>query len=119
MDEVSPCGPTSVAELGGGAVTRYEITPEELGVEPVDPGALAGGEPEENAAVVRAVVEGREPGAARAAVLVNAAAAFYVADRAETLREGVAAAERAIDSGAAAGVLEELVKGSQRAAATR
>ncbi len=117
MDEISPCGPTRVAELGGGGVSSYEITPEELGVEPVDPGALAGGEPEENAAVVRAVVEGKERGAARSAVLVNAAAAFYVADRADSLREGVAAAERVIDSGAAAGVLAQLVRWSRQAAA--
>ena len=116
MDEVSPCGATRVAELREGRVSGYEVTPADFGIEPVAPGALAGGEPEENAAVVRAVAEGRERGPARSAVLVNAAAAFVVADRADSLRDGVAAAADAIDSGAAGGVLEKLVQVSRRVA---
>ncbi len=116
MDEVSPCGPTRVAELREGRVSDYEVTPEDFGVEPVAPEALAGGEPEENAAVVRAVAEGAERGPARSAVLVNAAAAFVVADRADSVGEGVAAAARAIDSGAAGDVLDRLVRCSQRIA---
>ena len=116
MDEISPCGPTRVAELGKGRVSTYEVTPEEMGIEPVDPGELAGGEPAENAAVVRAVVEGGERGASRSAVLVNAAAAFYVAGRVDSLRDGVRAAAEAIDSGGAASVLATLIRSSQRAA---
>ena len=116
LDELSPCGPTRVAELRGGEVSTWRVTPAELGVEAVAPEALAGGEPEENAELVRAVVAGEERGAARAAVLVNAAAAYYVAGRAESLAEGVAAAGRAIDSGAAAAVLDRLVRASRAAA---
>ena len=116
MDEVSPCGATRVAELGGGRVASYEVTPEELGVEAVDPGELAGGEPDENAAVVRAVVEGQARGASRSAVLVNAAAAFYVAGRADSLADGVTIAARVIDSGGAAAVLAKLVRSSQAVA---
>lgn len=116
MDEISPCGPTRVAELREGRVTGYEVTPEDFGIEPVAPEALAGGEPEENAAVVRGVVVGRERGPARSAVLVNAAAAFVVAERADSLGDGVAAAARAIDCGAAAAVLDKLVRSSQRVA---
>ncbi len=119
MDEVSPCGPTRVAELRGGRVSGYEVTPEDFGIESVEPKALAGGEPEENAAVVRGVVEGRERGPARSAVLVNAAAAFVVAERADSLGDGVAAAANAIDSGAAGTVLEKLVRSSQRVAGRR
>ena len=115
MDELSPCGATRVAELRGGRVTSYEVTPAELGVEPVDPGDLAGGEPAENAEVVRAVVTGEERGPGRSAVLVNAAAAFHVAGRVDSLAEGVAAGARTIDSGAAAAVLDSLVRASRAA----
>lgn len=115
MDELSPCGATRVAELRGGRVTSYEVTPAELGVEPVDPADLAGGEPAENAEVVRAVVTGEARGPGRSAVLVNAAAAFHVAGRVDSLAEGVAAGARAIDSGAAAAVLDGLVRASRAA----
>ena len=116
LDELSPCGATRVAELRGGEVSIWRVTPAELGLEAVAPEALAGGEPEENAEVVRAVVAGEERDAARAAVLVNAAAAYYVAGRVESLAEGVVAAGRAIDSGEAARVLERLVRVSRAAA---
>lgn len=118
LDELSPCGPTHVAELRDGRVTAYKVTPEELGLHAVGPEALAGGEPADNAAVVRAVVGGKELGAPRTAVLINAAAAFYVADRVDTLADGVATAARTIDSGAAAATLERLVGVSRRVAET-
>ena len=119
MDEISPCGPTRVAELRAGRIHTCEVTPEDFGIEPVEPEALAGGKPEENAEVVRAVVEGTEQGPARSAVLVNAAAAFVVADRADSLADGAAAAAAAIDSGRAATVLDSLVRSSQRVARGR
>ena len=116
LDELSPCGATRVAELRRGEVSTWRVTPAELGLEAVAPEALAGGEPEENAEVVRAVVAGEERGAGRAAVLVNAAAAYYVAGRVASLADGVAEAGRAIDSGEAARVLERLVRVSRAAA---
>ncbi|MXX57007.1 MAG: anthranilate phosphoribosyltransferase [Gemmatimonadetes bacterium] len=119
LDELSPCGPTRVAELRDGRVSGYEVTPEELGLDPVAPEALAGGEPEQNAAVVRAVLAGDQRGAARTAVLINAAAAFQVAGRTDSLADGVAAAAESIDSGAAAAALDRLIRASQRAAAAR
>ena len=79
-------------------------------------GNWQGGEPDRNAEVIRAVLAGRDRGAARTAVLINAAAAYYVAGGSESLEEGVAAAARAIDSGGAAAVLERLIEASQRAA---
>ena len=115
LDEISPCGPTHVAELRDGVVSAWRVTPGELGLDEARPDELAGGEPDENAAVVRAVLGGKR-GAARTAVLINAAAAYYVAGRAGSLAEGVAAAARAIDSGAAAAVLEKLVRASRVAA---
>lgn len=115
LDELSPCGPTRVAELREGVVSTWQVTPGELGLDEVHPRELAGGEPEENAAVVRAVLAG-DRGAARTAVLINAAAAYYVAGRVGSLKEGARAAEQAIDSGAAAAVLEKLVSASRTAA---
>ncbi len=116
LDEISPCGPTHVAELRGGAVSTWRVAPRDLGLEAVAPGELAGGEPDRNAEVIRAVLAGRDRGAARTAVLINAAAAYYVAGGVESLEEGVAAAARAIDSGGAAAVLERLIEASRRAA---
>ncbi len=117
MDEVSPCGPTRVAEVRGGRVSSYEVEPAEMGVAAVPPGQLAGGTPARNASIVRAVLQGRERGAPRSAVLVNAAAALVAADRAESLREGVDQAARAIDSGGAAATLDALIRAAPQAAA--
>ena len=117
IDEISPCGPTLVAELSGGRVSEYELTPDDLGMRAVPVEDLKGGTPTQNADMVRAVVTGRERGAPRSAVLANAAAAFYVAGRADTLREGVQAAARSIDSGAAGTVIDKLAAATQRQAA--
>jgi anthranilate phosphoribosyltransferase len=110
MDEVSPCGPTWVAEVDQGSVRTYEIRPEDLGFESVSPELLRGGEPRDNAALIRAVLSGDERGASRTAVVLNAAAAFYVAGRSTSLRDGVQAAQDAIDSGAALDRLDRLVE---------
>ncbi len=110
MDEISPCGSTRVAELRGGKITRYEVDPEDFGLKRVAARALAGGAPAENAATVRAVLEGRNQGAARTAVLINAAAAFYVAGKVPGLPEGVDMGARMIDSGGASDVLAALAR---------
>lgn len=114
MDEVSPIGSTRVAELRDGQVTQYELTLEELGVEPVSADGLAGGEPQENASIIEAVLAG-EAGAPRTAVVVNAAAAILVGDRVESWEEGVALAEQTIDDGAAAAALDRLRSASEEA----
>ena len=114
MDELSPCGVTRVAELVDGDIQHYEVTPESLGLRRVEAGDLAGGAPEENAEILRAILEGRKKGAVRTAVSLNAAAAFYVAGQASSLRDGVEAAGAAIDSGAALAALEGLIEASCR-----
>lgn len=116
MDEISPCGATQIAELADSRVTKYQVTPEAIGLTPVPPDALAGGDPDDNAAMARAVLEGKDRGPCRSAVLANAAGAFYVAGKVESLAEGVLAGARAIDSGAASGVLEKLVAATRAAA---
>ncbi len=84
------------------------IDPLELGLERCDPGELRGGSPQENAAAVQAVFAG-ENGGRRSAILLNAAGAIAAAGHAEDLREGLELAREAVDSGAAATRLEELI----------
>jgi anthranilate phosphoribosyltransferase len=99
-DEVSIAGPTQVAALEDGAIRAFAVTPADAGL-PVHPfEAIRGGTPAENAAALRALLDGAA-GAYRDAVLLNAAAALVVADRAGSLPEGVALARASIDSGAA------------------
>lgn len=114
MDEVSPLGPTRVAELAEGRVREYVVKPEELGVASGAAGDLRGGEPEYNARIILDVLEGRRDDGARAAILLNAAAAIHVADRAPSLKEAVTLAAEAVDSGAARDALERLREASNR-----
>ena len=107
LDEVSPLGPTEVAEVSGTAIERYRIGPEELGLVPASEEDLAGGEPEENAAVIRAVLEGAS-GGARTAVLLNAAAALRCSGSVTEWAEGVSVAATCIDEGRASATLEAL-----------
>ena len=109
LDEISISAPTRVVELRDGKVETYTVTPEDLGVERAPIDAIAYGTPEENARVTRAVLSGEDTGPARSLTLVNAGAAVYAAERADTLRAGVEAAAAAIDSGAAHDVLERFV----------
>ena len=114
IDELSPAGPNLVCEVADGGVREREIDPLELGVPRCDPDELRGGSPEENAAAIRAVFEG-ENGGRRSAVLLNAAGAIAAAGHAHDLREGLGLAKDALDSGAAATRLEELIRFSQAA----
>ena len=107
LDEVTTTGPTLVAELRGDRVRTFEVTPEEAGLSRARPEDLAGGDAAANAVALRLVLQGRT-GPHRDIVLLNAAAALVVADRAEGLAEGVRIAADAIDSGAAAAKLEAL-----------
>ena len=107
MDEISPSGVTHVSELSEAGVTEYDITPEQLGVEPAGPASLAGGEPAENAAIIEGVLAGEE-GGPRTAAILNAAGALVVSGRAGSLQKGVGMAESAIDSGDAAAALARL-----------
>jgi anthranilate phosphoribosyltransferase len=101
MDEFSPIGVSHVLELAQGELREWSLDPQrDLGWPAYDEGDLAGGERTENAATVAEVLRGERQGASRAAVLLNAAAALYLADRAPTLAAGLELAEAALDSGA-------------------
>lgn len=112
IDELSPCGTNLVCEVANGRVTEYELDPLELGIERCDPEELRGGDPQTNAAALRAVLAGAD-GGHRSAVILNAAGGIAAAGHAEDLREGIVRASEAIDSGAAAARLGELVEFSR------
>ena len=113
MDEVSPVGTTSVIEVKDGVLSRWTIEPASLGFGPLDAGELAGASPEENAAVIEAVLAGTGPECAQAAVALNAAAALFVAGKSPTLAGGLEVARESIASGAAAGALERLKRATR------
>lgn len=109
MDELTTTGPTAVAELREGTISLFDVTPEDAGLETVTLNDLKGGNSEENAKALRAVLAG-EPGPYRDIVCMNAAAALIVNDRAANLADGVRRAAKAIDSGRAAEALDGLIR---------
>ncbi len=115
IDELSPAGPNVVCEVVDGDVRTRNIDPLELGLEPSDPAELRGGSPQQNAAAIHAVFAG-ENGARRNAILLNAAGAIAAGGHAEDLREGLELARDAVDSGAAAAQLQQLIAFSVQAA---
>ena len=114
MDEISITGATSVAVLENDEVTGREIHPEDAGLPVHRLANILGGTPEENAKALLALMEGAE-GAYRDAVLLNAAAALVVADRATSLTEGVEIAKESIASGRAMAAIKMLSKVTQEA----
>ena len=114
-DELTTTGPSDVVELRDGELRRFEVTPEEAGLARVSLDAIKGGDSDENARTMVAVLDGVS-GPIRDIVLLNTAAALIVAGRVETLRDGIAAAAETVDSGAARATLNELVAITNRAA---
>jgi anthranilate phosphoribosyltransferase len=108
LDELSTTGPSFVASIKGGNLTSFEVTPEDAGLKRASMAELKGADPAYNAGRLRTVLEGaRDP--YRDVVLLNAAAAFIVAGRADTLKLGADLAAREIDSGRAKATLEKLI----------
>ncbi len=114
LDEMTTTGTTKVAEWrADGGVRLFNITPEAVDLPRAALSDLTGGDAQENAVALRGLLGGAM-GAYRDIVLLNAAAAFLVAEKAETLRDGVDMAAHAIDSGAALTALDTLVEVSNR-----
>ena len=109
LDELTTTGETEVAEWKDGAVRRFTVTPEDAGLPRASIEALRGGDAEENALALQNLLAG-QAGAYRDIVLLNAAAALVVADRADDLAEGAAQAAAVIDDGRAAKALADLVE---------
>lgn len=108
LDELSTTGPSFVASIKGGNLTSFEVTPEDAGLKRATLADLKGADPAYNAGRLRTMLEGaRDP--YRDVVLMNAAAAFIVAGRADTLKLGADLAAREIDSGRAKATLEKLI----------
>lgn len=111
LDEISTMGPTNILFLReDGTIEAQVLTPQSLGLRQADLSELAGGDAEVNARIVRSILEGREQGAKKDIVALNAAAAIMVAGLAETFAEGLEKAQAAIRNGKAAECLEKLVK---------
>jgi len=110
---VSPMGATWVTEVRDGVIEEYQVTPGDLGLDPVQAEEIAGGEPAENAAMIEAVLSGAAT-AARTAVVMNAAAALLVGDAAASWEGAARLAETTIDSGRAREALERLREAASR-----
>lgn len=109
LDEISMSAPTTVCEVKDGEYRSYVIEPEQFGYAKCGKEELAGGTPQENAAITKAILDG-EAGPKRNAVVLNAGAGLYVAGKAASLEEGVRMAEKLIDTGAAKARLDEFIK---------
>jgi anthranilate phosphoribosyltransferase len=112
-DEISLVGKTLVAEVKDGKISRYEITPDELGLERCSPEDLSGGTPEENARIIRNIFSGKETGPRRDVLLLNAAGSLYVGGATSSLRDGIELARNIIDEGRGEKKLEELINSSK------
>lgn len=113
-DEISITSETEICQLKDGQVRRWQIEPEEVGLQRVSPQEILGGSPEKNAQIMLDVLKG-ERGACRHAVLLNAAALFIVADKARDFKEGIEMAKESIDSGRALKKLQDLISFSKKA----
>jgi anthranilate phosphoribosyltransferase len=118
LDEVSPLGPTHVVEVRGASTSRWTIHPEEHGFRNIARQDLAGSEPADNARTIVSILDGKAPLGARAATVLNAAAAIYVSGRVKSYGDGVDAAKKSIDSGQAKAVLERLRRATTKPART-
>jgi anthranilate phosphoribosyltransferase len=113
-DEISIAGPTDVREIRGAEVRSLQVTPEELGLERAPADSMQGGDADTNAGILMGVLQGQE-GPARDAVIMNAAAALYAANRAPNLADGARIARDVLDARAALATLTRLREASQGA----
>jgi anthranilate phosphoribosyltransferase len=113
FDEISICGITQVSQLKDGAINTFEMTPEAHGFKRAAPEAIKGGDAKANAEIIRTVLDG-EKGPKRDVVLLNAAAAFVVAELDDSFKEGVERAKGSIDSGRAKSKLDALIDFSRQ-----
>jgi anthranilate phosphoribosyltransferase len=112
-DEMSITGKTTVCQLKDGTITSYQVEPEDAGLKRASLGAIRGGTPEKNAAILRQILRG-EPGPPRDVVLLNGAAVFLASGKVSNFKEGVEMARESIDSGKAMKKLEALIEFSNR-----
>ena len=114
LDELSISAPTQVWEVHNNGIEEYTVTPEELGLPRASKEAIKGGDPQANAATLRALLSGQD-GALRDIVALNAAAALVAGDKAADLQSGVALAKAHMDDGSALKQVDALITASQQA----
>lgn len=114
LDEISLSAPTIVCEFKDGWFKSYTIKPEDFGFNSCSKQELLGGTPQENAAITLAILQGKEKGAKRNTVLLNAGAALYIGGKADSFNDGVQLAAQLIDSGRALATLEKFIEVSNR-----
>lgn len=114
LDEISLSSPTTVCEFKDGWFKSYTIKPEDFGFNSCSKQELVGGTPQENAAITLNVLQGKEKGAKRNTVLLNAGAALYIGGKAYSFNDGVQLAAKLIDSGRALATLEKFIEVSNR-----
>lgn len=114
LDEISLSAPTTVCEFKDGWFKSYTIKPEDFGFNSCSKQELVGGTPQENAAITLNILQGKEKGAKRNTVLLNAGAALYIGGKADSFNNGVQLAAQLIDSGRALATLEKFIEVSNR-----
>jgi anthranilate phosphoribosyltransferase len=117
IDEMSTTGYTKVSECRDGSVATFYVHPSDFGITRAEPESLRGGDAATNAGILRSILAG-ETGPRRDVVLLNAGASLFVGGRAPSVREGIARAAAAIDSGQARATLDAMVLASQNGAAS-
>jgi len=113
LDEITTTGKTFVSEYNGKEILSYDVDPEEFGIPLAKPEDIKGGDLQENVKIVKSIVRG-ERGPKRDIVLINAAYALYICEKAKSIGEGMELAREAIDSGKVSNTLERLVEFSNR-----
>lgn len=109
LDEITLTGPTHCCEINDGTFTSFDITPEQFGLKPCKLEELVGGTPDDNARITRDILSGKERGAKRDIILLNAGIAIYIGKPGITMEEGIKEAAEQIDSGKALAKLDEFV----------
>jgi anthranilate phosphoribosyltransferase len=113
LDEISLMGKTRINEIKNGSVINYEIAPEDFGFNCCSLQDICTGTPQVNAGVIREVFSGKNQGPRRQVVILNAAGALMIGDKAGSFAEGIELASEIIDSGKAQDKLQQLITASQ------
>lgn len=112
MDEITLTGATTISEIKDNTVNTYTVTPEQFGFETVELKELQGGDGKVNAQITKDILSGKEKGAKRNIVLLNAGATLYAGGMCSSIEEGIKLAEKTIDSGKASSIIDALVEAS-------
>jgi len=110
LDEISLSGSTAVAELKGGKIEKYTVSPADFGLKEAPVEEIKGGDPAENAKILNSIFSGKEKGACYDVVVLNSGFGIYTGDGAGSPKEGIEKAKEIIDSGKAAAKLKELIE---------